>query len=114
MPDYGDRGLLSIGIFLITLVVSIVLYTPLGFIDWSLIPPSILAMYGCWMLILAAIRRSSPRRYERSPFETSALGLSLIAVGGAWFASAYNLVYSMVIVLLLLAILAVTAALRRK
>jgi len=114
MADYGDRGLLSIGVFLITLVISIVLYTPLEFIDWSLIPPFILTVYGCWMLILAGIRGSSPRKYQRSPFETSALGLLLIAVGGAWFTSTYSLVYSIAIILLLLGILAVTAALRRR
>ena len=114
MADYGSRGLLSIGMFLITLVVSIVLYTPLGFIEWWLIPPFVLGAYGCWMLILAGVRRSNPLKYERSPFGTLTLGLLLNAVGGAWFASFYNLIYSLAIVRLTLGVLAVASALRRK
>jgi len=116
MSEDGNRGLLSIGVFIIILVVSIILYVPpLGLIpDWSLIPPLILALYGCWVMVLAGIRASNPQKYERGPFSTFAGGLILIAIGGAWFVSSYNWLYSLAIILLVLGVLAIAAALRKK
>lgn len=113
MPD-GKTELLSVGVFFIILVISIILYTPLGYVDWTLIPPLVLAFYGCWTMVLAGIRTSNPQKYERSPFSTFAWGLLLIAVGGAWFMYGINPLYSLVIILLVLGALAITAALRRK
>jgi len=114
MSRDGNRGLLSIGIFLIILVVSIILCTPLGLIDWSLVPPLILALYGCWTIALAGIRASNPQKYERSPFSTFAGGLILIAIGGAWFLWSFGWLYSLVILLLVLGVLAIVTALKRK
>ena len=115
MAEGGNRGLLSIGIFLIILVVSIILYTPLDLItEWSLIPPLVLALYGCWTIVLAGIRASNPRKYERGPFSTFALGLILIAIGGAWFTYSIEPLYSLAIILLVLGALAIAAALKRK
>ena len=114
MSEDGNRGLLSIGIFLIILVISIILYTPLALIHWSLIAPLILALYGCWVMVLAGIRASTPQKYERDPFSTFAGGLILIAIGGAWFVSSYNWLYSLAIILLVLGALAIAAALKRK
>jgi hypothetical protein len=114
MSEGGNRGLLSIGIFLIILVISIILYTPLGLIDWSLIPPIILALYGCWTIALAGIRASNPQKYERGSFSTLAGGLVLIAIGGAWFFWSFGWLYSVAIILLVLGILAIAAALRKK
>jgi hypothetical protein len=114
MSEGGNRGLLSIGIFLMILVVSIILYTPLKLIDWSLIPSLILALYGCWTIVLAGIRTSNPHKYERGPFSTFALGLILIAIGGAWFAYSIEPLYSLAIILLVLGVLAIAAALKRK
>jgi len=114
MSEDGNRGLLSIGIFLMILVVSIILYTPLDLIDWPLIPPLILALYGCWTIALAGIRTSNLHKYERGPFSTFALGLILIAIGGAWFVSSFGLLYSLAIILLVLGVLAIAAALKRK
>lgn len=114
MSGDGNRGLLSIGIFLIILVISIILYTPLGLIDWSLIPPLILALYGCWTIILAGIRTSNPQKYERGPFSTFAGGLILVAVGGAWFLWSFGWLYSVAMLLLVLGVLAIVTALKRK
>jgi len=114
MSGNGNRGLLSIGIFLMILVVSIILYTPLDLIDWLLIPPLILALYGCWTIALAGMRASNPHKYERGPFSTFALGLILIAIGGAWFVSSFSLLYSLATILLVLGVLAIAAALKRK
>jgi hypothetical protein len=113
MPN-GNTGLLSIGVFLIVLVISIILYTPLGYIDWPLIPTLILAFFGCWIIVLAGIRISNPQKYELGPFSTFAWGLLLIAIGGAWFFAWINWIYSLVIILLVLGALAVVTALRRK
>ena len=114
MAEGGNRGLLSIGVFLIILVISIILYTPLELIPWSLIPALILALYGCWTIVLAGIRASNPHKYERDPFSTVALGLILIAIGGAWFTYSIEPLYSLAIILLVLGALAIAAALRRK
>jgi len=96
------------------MVISIILYEPLHLIDWHLILPLILALYGCWTIGLAGIRASNPHKYERGPFSTFALGLILIAVGGAWFVSSVSWIYSLVIILLAPAVLAIAAALKRK
>jgi len=107
------RQLLSIGIFLIVLVVSIVLYA-VGAIDWTLIVPVILVLLGIWLVALAAMRSRNPTKYERGSFATLSMGLLLIAVGGAWYLIGVNWLYSLTLILLVLAILAITAALRHK
>ncbi|MDI6847840.1 MAG: hypothetical protein QMD13_00690 [Candidatus Bathyarchaeia archaeon] len=113
MAEGEKRGLLSIGVFLVILVVCIIL-VPLG-LDWQLVPPLIIALYGGWTIVLAGLRASNPQKYERGPFSTFALGLILIAIGGAWFFSTRALwLYSLAIILLVLGALAITAALKRK
>jgi len=112
MAEGEKRGLLSIGVFLIILVVCIIL-VPLG-LNWQLVPPLIIALYGGWTIVLAGIRASNPQKYERGPFSTFAWGLLLVAIGGAWFAYSIEPLYSLAIILLVLGALAITAALRRK
>jgi len=112
MAEGEKRGLLSIGVFLIILVVCIIL-VPLG-LNWQLVPPLIIALYGGWTIVLAGIRASNPQKYERGPFSTFACGLLLVAIGGAWFAYSIEPLYSLAIILLVLGALAITAALRRK
>lgn len=113
MSDGNSRTLLTIGVFFITIVVSVLLYAA-GQIDWTWIVPVVILLNGLWFLILGAIRMSKPVEYERSPFSTIALGLIAIAVGGAWTLFSINWLYSLVVVLLVLAGLAIAAALRRK
>jgi hypothetical protein len=108
------RELLSIGVFLIIVVVAILLY-PAGVItDWTLIIPVILVLSGCWLLALASIRASNPQKYERGAFSTLSFGLLLIAVGGAWYLFGVNWLYSLALILVVLAALAIAAALMRK
>jgi len=109
----SNRTLLTIGVFIVTIVVAILLYAA-QLIDWTLIVPVILVLSGLWMLILSAIRSSKPVKYERSSFSTMALGLVAIAVGGAWFLFSFNWIYSLVVILLVVAALAIAAALKRK
>lgn len=114
MAGVRDRGLLSVGVFLVLLVVCIILSTPLDLIPWSLIPPLVIALFGCWTVFLAAIKVSNPVKYERTPFSTFAWGLLLIAVGGAWFVASFHWIYSLAVILLVLGMLAIATALRRK
>jgi hypothetical protein len=108
------RETLSIGVFLIIIVVSIILYAAQVIADWTLVFPLILVLSGCWTLVLAGIRASNPQKYERGAFSTMGLGLLLIAVGGAWYLFTFNPLYSLALILLVLGALAIAAALRRK
>ena len=108
------RETLSIGVFFIIIVISIMLYATQVITNWTLIIPVILLLSGCWTLVLAGIRASSPQKYERSAFSTMGIGLLLIAVGGAWYLFAFNPLYSLALILLVFGVLAIAAALRRK
>jgi hypothetical protein len=108
------RETLSVGVVLIIIVVAIMLYATQVITDWTLIFPLVLLLAGCWMLVLAGMRASNPQKYERGGFSTMGLGLLLIAVGGAWYLFAFNPLYSLALVLLVFAALAIAAALRRK
>jgi hypothetical protein len=107
------RQLFTIGAFFIVLVVAILLYVA-GAIGWTLIVPVILLLFGVWVLVLAFMRGSDPQKYERTSFSTAVMGLLLIAVGGAWYLFSFNWLYSLVLVLIVLAGVAIAAALRRK
>ena len=109
----SSRQLLTIGVFFLTIVVAILLYAA-QLIDWTLIVPVVLVLSGLWALALAGIRASKPQKYERGTFSTMALGLCMIAVGGAWFLFAFGWLYSLVVILLVLGAVAITAALKRK
>ena len=108
----SKRQLLSIGVFFIIIVVAILLVA-VNVISWWLIVPVILVLAGVWTLALAAMRSSSPQKYERGAFSTLSLGLLMIAVGGAWYLS-FNWLYAIALILLVLGALAIAAATRRK
>jgi len=110
----SSRETLSIGVFLIIIVVAVVLYAAQVITDWTLIIPIVLVLSGCWTLVLAGMRVSNPQKYERGAFSTMSLGLLLIAVGGAWYLFPVNPLYSLALVLLVFGALAIAAALRRK
>jgi hypothetical protein len=109
----SSRQLLTIGVFFITVVVALLL-SVIVLADWFLFIPIVLVLSGLWALALAGIRASKPQKYERGTFSTMALGLCMIAVGGAWYLFAFGWLYSLVLILLVLGALAITAALRRK
>jgi hypothetical protein len=108
------RELLSIGVFLIIVVVAILLYVAQVITDWTLIIPVILVLSGFWMLVLGAIRSSNPQKYERGAFSTMGFGMLFIAVGGAWYLFGINWLYSVILILVVLAALVIAAALMRK
>jgi hypothetical protein len=111
----SSRQLLTVAVFLVAIVVGVLLYAA-ALISWLLIFPVVLLVFGCWMLVLSYMQSNEPVKYARSPFSTAALGLSLIAVGGAWFLLDVtgNILYALVLVLLVLAALGIAAALRHK
>jgi len=109
----SNRNLLTIGAFILIIVVAIVLYMA-GLIGWTAIVPVVLMLSGLWLLALGALRGSKPVTYERSSFSTIALGLVAIAVAGAWFLFDTNWLYSIIVILLVVAALAIAAALKRK
>ena len=108
------RETLSIGVFLIIIVVSIMLYAAKMITDWTLIIPLVLVLSGCWTLVLAGIRASNPQKYETGAFSTMGLSLLLMAVGGAWYLFSFDALYSLALILFVLGALAIAAALRRK
>jgi hypothetical protein len=109
----SKRQLLSIGVFLLIIVALILLFA-VNLIQWTLIIPLILVLSGCWTLALAGMRASNPQKYERGAFSTMSLGLLMIAVGGAWYLFGINWLYSLALILLVFAAVAIAAALRRK
>ncbi len=109
----SDRQLLSFGVFLIIIVVGILLVVA-GVIGWELFVPVVAVLCGCWAIALAGIRASKPLKYERGTFTTMAGGLGLIVFGFAWYLFGINWIYSLVVILLAIAALAIAAALKRK
>jgi len=109
----SSRDLISIGAFLIIIVIAIVLLAT-GLIDWTLIVPIVLVLSGCLMLGLAALKPPATQKYASSSFYMLASGLLLIALGGALYLLRFNYLYSLALVLLLLGALAIAAGTRRK
>jgi hypothetical protein len=112
--ENNKRMLLSVGFFFISIVVAVLLYIAGVITDWVLMVPIIFLLNGIWFFALGAIRLSKPVKYERSPFGTVAIGLIAVAVGGAWFLWSINWLYSLIMILLVIAALAIVAALQRK
>jgi hypothetical protein len=109
----SESQLLSFGVFLIIIVVGILLAVT-GVIGWGLFVPVVLVLSGLWALALAGMRSGKTQKYERGPFSTMASGLGLIALGAAWYVFRFGWLYSLIIILLVIAALAIVAALRRK
>lgn len=109
----SDRQLLSFGVFLIIVVVGILLAVA-SIISWGLFVPVVAVFCGCWAIASAGMRAGKPQKYERGTFSTMASGVGLIALGAAWYLFGVNPVYSLVVILLVIAALAIAVALRRK
>jgi len=101
--------LLSFGVFVIIIAILLIAFFP----DWGKIISLTLALYGLWVIALAGIRAKSPQKYERGAFSTLVWGILLLAVGGAWYLNIIqgNILYSVVLFLVIVGILAVVSAL---
>ncbi len=107
-----DRTLLTFGVVLIIVVVGILLaITVMG---WGLFGPFVLVVCGIWALALSGMKSAKPQKYESSAYNTAALGVGLIALGGAWYLFAFSWLYSVIVILLVIAGVAIATALRRK
>ena len=109
----NDRQLLSFGVFLIIIVVGILLAIA-GIIGWGLFVPVVAVFSGLWAIALGGMRASKTQKYERGFFSTMASGVGLIALGVAWYLFGFNWLYSLVVILLAIAALAIATSLRRK
>jgi hypothetical protein len=109
----SDRQLLSFGIFLIIIVVGILLTTA-GIIGWDLFVPVVALLSGLWAIALGGMRSSKTQKYEHGPFSTMASGAGLVALGVAWYLFGINWIYSLVVILLAIAALAIATSIRRK
>jgi hypothetical protein len=109
----SNQSVLSLGAFLVILVVAIVLLA-IGIIDLFLFVPVILVLSGCLLLGLAAFKPSTTQKYAPSAFYLLSSGLLLIALGGAFYLLRFNFLYSIALVLLILGAVAIAAGLRRK
>ena len=109
----SDRQLLSFGVFLIIIVVGILLAVA-GVIGWGLFVPVVAVLCGCWAIALGVMRAGKPQKYERGGFSTMTSGVGLIVLGAAWYLWGINWIYSLVVILLAIAALAIATALKRK
>jgi len=113
MASSVNRSLLSVGFLLIIIVISVLLGS-MNVVAWTLVPPLMIALCGCWLFVLAALQSANPQKYGRGAMSLMGWGVLFIAVGGALYVAGFGLVYSFAIVLLALAALAIFAAFRRK
>jgi len=109
----AERNLLTIGAIFVIIVISILLYAA-KLLSGYYIVPTIIAMFGIWLMILAVMQRLDAERYGRGAFSYFSWGLLLVAIGGAWFIYSYNAIYSIAVILIVLAAIAIAAAFRRK
>lgn len=115
MAKMAERNLLTIGALFIIIVVSILLKAPLNLLTaWWMVFATMIALFGIWLMVLAAMQYSNPKKYERSAFSFFGWGLLVVAVSGAWFLYGYNWVYSLAVILLVLGVVAIAAAFRSK
>jgi O-antigen/teichoic acid export membrane protein len=109
----SDRQLLNFGVFLIIIVAGILLVIA-GIIGWGLFVPVVAVLCGLWAIALGVMWTSKTQKYQRGFFSTIASGAGLIALGAAWYLFGINWLYSLVVILLAVAALAVATSLRRK
>jgi cobalamin synthase len=115
MAKTADRNLLTIGALFIIIVVSVLLYYPASVLTqgWMVLA-TIILLFGFWLMVLAGMQRSNPVKYARGAFSYFGWGLLLAALAGAWFVYSVSWIYSLALILLVLAGLAIAAGLRRR
>jgi len=107
MPQ-RQLGLLSFGVLVV--IIAILLLLQLG---WDTIFSLTLTFFGLWVILLAGLRAKNPVKYERSAFSTLIWGIMLLVIGGAWLLNIQTgyWLYSAVLLLVIVGILAVASAL---
>lgn len=111
MPQQTE--MLSLGVFCVIVALTLVAFS-LGLIaGLDQMVALIIAFFGLWTITLSGIRARSPSKYGRSASSTLAMGVILVAVGGAWFLLTVgtNPILTLALLLVIFGILAVVAAL---
>jgi len=113
----ANMGLISLGVLLIITSISVLVYSANILLSpWEIIL-FIIALFGCWMMILAGFRHRNPSKYERGALSTFAWGLLLTIVGFSSILSLRGLMtmlYTVAVMLLVIGILAIAVAMERK
>jgi len=109
----SQRGLLYLAVFLV-ITALVIIFGGLVANSWWDVIPLIIAFYGCWFIVFAAVGTRNQSKYARSAFSTFGWGMLLVAIGFGWDLSVRGLswVYTVAVVILLLGILGLVAALR--
>jgi len=108
-----NRQLLSFAVVLIVVVLGILMVLA-GAIGWGLFVPVVLVLCGFWALVLSGLKSAQPQKYEYSAFNTAGLGTGLIALGAAWYLFSFGWLYSLIVILLYVAGVAIAAAVKPK
>ena len=106
-------GLLSFGVLVIIIAILLVAFAPTQ--DWGSIISLTLMLYGLWVIVLARIRNKTPEKYGRSAFSLLIWGILLLTIGGAWYLNILtgNILYSVVLLLVIVGVVALASALLR-
>jgi len=113
----ANMGLISLGVLLIITAMSVLAFSANILLSPLEIMLSIIALFGCWMIILAGIRRRNPSKYERGALSTFAWGLLLTIIGLSSILSLrglMTLLYTVAAVLLVIGILAIAVAIEKR
>lgn len=108
----GRLGLISYGVALIILAISLIL-PAMQIVTWNESPALILVFLGGWMMILAVIKIRYPQKYARGPFSTFSWGALTTAVGSLWMLNIRGIpfVYSVAAIAILLGGIAIALSL---
>lgn len=107
-------GVLSLGILILVLAVSIAAFATNILVDVSEIFSLTLILFGLWITVLAGIRAANPEQYGRGAFNTFSGGILLTTLGVVWLLYVRELLvgYLLPALLLVVGILIVVAGVR--
>ena len=77
-------GVLSLGILILVLAVSIAAFAANMLVSVSEIFSLTLVLFGLWIIVLAGIRAASPEQYGGGAFNTFSGGILLTTLGVVW------------------------------
>ncbi len=117
MPQQYET--LSFGVLMVIVALMLVAFATGVVTDPGQMIALIIVFYGIWTVGLAGIRMRNPEKYGRGAQSTFAMGVVLIALGGAWLllTVGINPILAIALLIIIVGILAVISALpsfRRK
>lgn len=111
MPQQYET--LSFGVLMVIIALMLVAFATGTVTDIGQMMALIIALYGIWTVILAGARTRNPEKYGRGAQSTLAMGIVLVAIGGAWFLLTTGTppILALALLLVIIGILAVVSAL---